>query len=316
MIPFLLCLALFCLLNTKLLSQTWLIEIAKDFFYVFLTILIFMLLASLLLFLGYNDFSLMDTIYCDGGDDTDSLSGSTKPTNLDAPGNNTNINANSHDPNSNTNSSKIQLDSEKYYHVRKDSVDKAIDLASKGIEQAAEKIVANVGAATAAGTAAATILKSNLPLVPKLAIAGASAAVVGASTKIGIGIGEAVLTRSKENPTTNVLTKIDPDRIPSPTEFYVPSIIETSELISPLEELIRYQFILNFLILFSIVILIALLFNKMFLSKNIFVSFIERFFNKDIVSKFESYKIKIDKFNNSFFFLLFWLNAITRYAAV
>lgn len=88
---------------------------------------------------------------------------------------------------------------------------------SKGLELGVEKVTANVGAAAAAGSAASTVLKSKLPIVPKLALAGASAVVVGATTKIGIAIGEAVVTRSRENPTTEVLTKIDPDRIPSPS---------------------------------------------------------------------------------------------------
>lgn len=65
-----------------------------------------------------------------------------------------------------------------------------------------EKAVANVGAATAGGAAASTVLKSNLPVGPKLALSGASAAVVGASTKAGVSIGENVLTRSSGNPSS------------------------------------------------------------------------------------------------------------------
>jgi hypothetical protein len=60
------------------------------------------------------------------------------------------------------------------------------------------------------------------------------------------------VTRSRENPTSDVLTKIDPDIIPNPSDFCVPSNLETPELVSPLEELIRSQFILNFLILFLV----------------------------------------------------------------
>ena len=194
--------------------------------------------------------------------------------------------------------------------MRKDSVNKAVELVSKGRETSVEKTVAILGAATAAGAAASTVLKTSLPVGPKLALAGASAMVVGVSTKIGIAIGEAVL-KSKENHTTNALNKMDPYKLQSPTDYFVPSLLDTPELVSPLEELIRYQFILNLLIFFSIVILIALLFNKMFLSNNIFVSFLTRFFNKDIVLKFNTYRIKIDNFNNNFFFLLFGINSIT-----
>lgn len=130
----------------------------------------------------------------------DSVSDTNQPTNLNSPGNNKNIPSNTPDTNSKTNSSKIQLDSDKYYHVRKDSVDKGVELISKGLELGVEKVAPNVGVVT--GTAAATVLKSSLPIGPKLAIAGASALVVGASTKIGIAIGEAVVARSRENPST------------------------------------------------------------------------------------------------------------------
>jgi hypothetical protein len=102
--------------------------------------------------------------------------------------------------NTNTNPSNIQLESEKYYPIRKDFVDKGVEIISKGVEQGVEKVVANVGAF--AGTAAAAVLKSNLPTGPQIAIAAASALVVGASTKIVIAIGESVVTRSKGNPST------------------------------------------------------------------------------------------------------------------
>ena len=49
----------------------------------------------------------------------------------------------------------------------------------------------------------------------------------------------------------------------------------------------------------------------MFLSNNILVTFITKFFNKDIVLKFDSYRMKLDKFNNSYFFLLFGINSLT-----
>jgi hypothetical protein len=308
MVPFLVSLAFFFLLNTKQHSKTGFIEIVKDlFFHFFIIFIIIILMTGMFLLLGYYDLSLIDTIYCDGGDDSDY--GNSQPTKLESAGTSTNIPSNSPDTNTETNSRKIELDKEKYYHVRKDSVDKVVELVDKGVERGVEKAVANLGVAAAAGSAASTILKSNLPIIPKIAAAGVTAVVVGASTKIGIG--EAILNKSRENPSTDVLNKIVPDRVPSPSEFLMSSVLETPELVSPLEELIRYQFILNLLILFSVLILIFILFNKLFLSNNYFISFITRFLNKDTVLKFDYYRIRIEKFNNSFFFLLFVINAIT-----
>jgi hypothetical protein len=213
MIPFLLSLALFFLLNKKLESKNWFIEFAKDYF--FIVLLAFIILLAAFLFVTILDLNFIETIYCEGV--SDSVSNTNQPTNLNSLGNIQNIPSNSPDTISNTNSSKIQIDSDKYYHVRKDSVDKGVEIISKGLELVIEKLAAIVGAAPSAGTAAATVLKSNFPLGPKLAIAGASAVVVGATTKIGIAIGEAVVTKSRVSPSTDGLNKIEPDRIPSPT---------------------------------------------------------------------------------------------------
>ena len=51
-------------------------------------------------------------------------------------------------------------------------------------------------------------------------------------------------------------------------------------------------------------VMIVLLVNKLFISSNILVSFIKNKFNKDIGLNFDYYRLKIDKFNNSFFYLV------------
>ena len=77
---------------------------------------------------------------------SESVSNTNQPTNLNSLGNIQNIPSNSPDTISNTNSSKIQIDSDKYYHVRKDSVDKGVEIISKGLELVIEKVAAIVGA--------------------------------------------------------------------------------------------------------------------------------------------------------------------------
>ena len=52
---------------------------------------------------------------------------------MDSPGNSTNLSSNNQDLNSNSNSSIIELDKDKYYHIRKDSIDKGVDIVSKGL---------------------------------------------------------------------------------------------------------------------------------------------------------------------------------------
>lgn len=225
----------FYFLNTKLQSHKKHLDLASV--YLWEVLLSFFIIIIFLLFVAFflitnTDLNLIETIYCHGLDEQ--VSNTTQATNFNSPDNSPNIASNNPNMSPNTNSSKIELEPEKYYHVRKDTVDKVIEVISKVAEVGVEKVVAKVGAAAAGGTAAGAVLKRNLPLGPKIAEAGASAAVVAVSTKIGITLGEAFVTRSSGNPSTDVLNKIASDRIPSPTEFYVPSILETPELLSPL----------------------------------------------------------------------------------
>ena len=65
MIPFLLSLALFFLLNKKLESKNWFIEFAKDYF--FIVLLAFIILLAAFLFVTILDLNFIETIYCEGG---------------------------------------------------------------------------------------------------------------------------------------------------------------------------------------------------------------------------------------------------------
>jgi len=46
-------------------------------------------------------------------------------------------------------------------------------------------------------------------------------------TKIGITVAESIFHKSTANTASDVLTTMDPQRIQSPTGFFVPSILET-----------------------------------------------------------------------------------------
>lgn len=117
--------------------------------------------------------------------------------------------------------------------LKKTLLEKGMDIINQTLNKNLDKLVSNVGAATAAGGAASTVLKSNLPPIQKLALAGASAAIVGASTKIGISVGEAIVKNNVLNNGNDNKTPIDQET-PSPDTSFISSILEKSELISPL----------------------------------------------------------------------------------
>lgn len=128
--PFLLSLLLFGLLNTKLQSQNKYIELASEYLWeVLLAFLIVFLLFLAFLLVTNTDVNLIDTIYCQGFDAQ--VSDTIQSTNINSPDNTPNIKSNSPNTTSNTNSSKLEHDSDKYYHVRKDSIDKADEFISK-----------------------------------------------------------------------------------------------------------------------------------------------------------------------------------------
>lgn len=156
-------------LNKYLQSNNWLFGFAKYFILNLITTIFILLIAFIF---GYY-FNLNDFIYCEGED----LNGS----------------------NTAESDNKIKLDSADYYHIKKEYVNMGIDTTngfiSKGLELGIEKLAPNIGAGTAAPTIAATVLKSSLPPLQKLALAGTSAAIVGASTKIGLHIGETIIKK-------------------------------------------------------------------------------------------------------------------------
>jgi len=111
------------------------------------------IIITIIILLFFNFINVDHFIYCEGDDEI------TSDTN-------------------NKNQTNIVIESDNYYHIKKDSVnvDKGMDIINQTLNKNLDKLVSNVGAATAAGGAASTVLKSNLPPIQKLALAGASAA--------------------------------------------------------------------------------------------------------------------------------------------
>jgi len=236
---------------------------------------------------------LTGTIYCEGGD-TDINTSS---------GNNTNT---SFGENSKTDSTKgIILESNDHYHITKEDFNKGIDFITQNIKTGIESVIPNLGAASAAGTAASAVIKnSNLPTLPKLALSGAAAAVVGASTKIGIATGDALLKNKISNESiTNKNISNTGDEIQSPVNDFINSVLENGDMLTPLEELLRCQLGLNVLMLAKIFILIAILYNKLFISSGF--SIFNKYLYPKLGVRLKSFSNKMSSFNNRFFYILF-----------
>jgi hypothetical protein len=116
------------------------------------------------------------------------------------------------------------------------------------------------------------------------------------------GIGGRILSSSSAN--------LGPNIPSSPTDFIIPSLLEKTELLSPLDKLIKTQLSLDYLLLLFLIVLTVLIFNKSFLTNSKTTSILNKILNENLSLKLENYKkIDIDIFNNLFFRVLFILIA-------
>jgi hypothetical protein len=133
---------------------------------------------------------------------------------------------------------------------------------SKVIDTGLSKIATGAGVGAAVGAVGAAVVKSNLPIGPKLGMLGACGAITAASVKVGMDVGTAII--EKRIRTDEELIKNDPDRAPSPVEGFISSFLDTGDISSPLQDLLNAQIKISILLFVSILLAIILLFYKLF----------------------------------------------------
>src|SRR5258706_868244 len=133
---------------------------------------------------------------------------------------------------------------------------------SKVIDTGLSKIATGAGVGAAVGAVGAAVVKSNLPIGPKMGMLAACGALTAASVKVGMDVGTAII--EKRIRTDEELIKNDPDRAPSPGEGFISSLLDTGEISSPLQDLLNAQIKISILLFVSILLAIILLFYKLF----------------------------------------------------
>jgi hypothetical protein len=179
-------------------------------------------------------------------------------------------------------------DDDKFYKVPKELVNKALDVSTEIVKETAVKVIPNLGAGAAAGSAASTVLKmsATLPPAQRLVLAGSAAFVVGRTTQLGLSTGTSIAKNIdlndmiKDSPHAN--TKLD--RAPSPDpNFTINSPLEYGDIeTSPLHTILVNVLSINTNILLLILILSYVLISRYFLSsnKNFIWKFLEFLFIK------------------------------------
>jgi hypothetical protein len=139
-------------------------------------------------------------------------------------------------------------------------------------------VIPNIGAGVAAGAVEAAVVKATAPLGGKILAIGASTGVTALATQTGLNIG---VTKTKNLDLKDLVKNSPPvvsDMVTSPDPFFVPSVLESSEIESPLEVLLSSQLTLNILIWVLLFSFLYLLFSTYVLRGNIVL--ISNLFNK------------------------------------
>ena len=244
---------------------------------------------------------LTGIIYCEGGD-----------SDINTPsGDNTNTS-------SGDSTRAVILESKDHYHITKEDFNKGVEFISHNIRSGIESVIPNLGAASAAGAAATAVInKSNLPTLPKLALTGITAAVVGASTKIGIAAGDSLLDNKARNesvtPSIENISNTG-DEIQSPVNVFIHSVLEKGDMLTPLEELLKCQLGLNVLMLVEIFILIMIIYNKLFINSSF--SIFNKYLYPKLGDRFKSLFNKMNSFNDKFFYIIFIINCLCLIFAI
>jgi hypothetical protein len=168
------------------------------------------------------------------------------------------------------------------FKVDKGTVDKVVKGALSTVNTIVNTVIPNIAAVAAAGTVGAAVVKAtaNAPLGGKLLAIGVSTGVTALATQTGLNIG-VTMTKILD---LNDLVKNSPhvtsssDRVPSPDPFFVSSVLDSSEIESPLEVLLSSQLTLNILIWVLLFSFLYLLFSTYVLRGNIVL--ISNLFNK------------------------------------
>jgi len=250
-----------------------------------------------------NLFNLIPTIYCSSGEDNITNKGKDV------------IKVNSETDDTN----------KEYYNfkISKKLVDNGLHTVGEASKMAADKIVPNIGAGAAAGTAAAAAVKvtSGLPPLQRAGAVAATALVTAASTKVGLNIGSAISKNTDLSAIIKNSPHANPDRMatpPSPDPFIINSTLESSDITSPLQDLLIYSFILDISILILLISLLIIIFNRYILSFNLnfFNSILNKYISIKIRNWFNKYLNTGIDYNNKLIFFIFIINSIGLFLIV
>ena len=215
-----------------------------------------------------------------------------------------------------------EADVDKYVvKVDKNLADKVIKTTTEAAKILVQENAPSLGAAGAAGAAASAAIKatSGIPIAQRAGIVAGSAFITAVSTQAGLSVGAAI-TRNLKLKTDNEKSKLPVDNPPSPDDTFINSVLENSEnnSLSPLEELLSWQFV-SIALIFLIILFLFYIYLTRYLVKYNFIlisnliDIIDKYlFNNSTRAK-DWYKNKLNKsivYNTRFMIIMMIFNIL------
>jgi len=197
-------------------------------------------------------FDLFPIIECSSINDTDPVSSSSSDNKVSSSSNATDS-INSKNIVSVVESKDSNKGSSYEFKIDKEKLDSIIDGAVSSINTIVTTVIPNIGAGAAAGAVGSAMVKAtaNTPLGSRILAIGCATGVTALSVQSGLNIGSGI-TRNLD---LSEIVKNSPhvtsgkDTLPSPTDtYFISSVLENSDVITPLEELLSTQLTLFVLI--------------------------------------------------------------------
>jgi hypothetical protein len=247
-------------------SSLYIIRLNQKFAITIITIFLWIIVGS---FSSYimDYFDIINHIFCEGNDSVDvSVLRDETCSKSDTSNNSSN--------NSSNKSSNNYVQKEDIIVTSKEVLDKVGDVVTTIVKDAVGPFIENIATAAGAGSAGGAIgakIISSMPAgssITHKAFAGAGAAALTAAGVAGAikSVNTAFNNKSTKDSITSNISSQRLERSPSPLEDFIHSVLEPSDITSPLETLLDYQIFFIALSLLCILCIIMIIgfwvFNK------------------------------------------------------
>lgn len=200
--------------------------------------------------------------------------------------------------------------------VDKELADKVIETTKEAAKILAQENAPSLGAA---GASAAIKATSGMPIAQRAGIVAGSAFILTVSTQAGLSVAAAI-TWELNLKTENVKSKLPDDNPASPDDIFIYSVLENTEnnSLSPLEELLSWQFVSIALIFLIILFLIYIYLTKYLVKYNFIlisnlIDIIDKYLFHNSTRAKDWYKNKMNQsidYNAKFLFIMMMINIL------